>query len=82
MADASTPTKRRLNIDSSFTPTSTKTQQTIDTTDQNRADGFSPGNMIVTRVPGLDSPEAFRARPGPCRSPTWSAASTRTSRWW
>src|SRR4051794_7713911 len=23
-------------------------------------DGFSPGNMIVTKVPGLDTPEAFR----------------------
>ena len=26
-------------------------------------DGFSPGNMIVTKVPGLDTPEAF-ARTG------------------
>ncbi len=31
----------------------------IDPSDQNRADGFSPGNMIVTRVPGLDSQAAF-----------------------
>jgi hypothetical protein len=31
----------------------------IDPTDQNRADGFSPGNLIVTRVPGLDNPDAF-----------------------
>ena len=31
----------------------------IDPTDHNRADGFSPGNMIVTKVPGLDSHAAF-----------------------
>ena len=41
------------------TPQSTKTLGRIDTTDQNRADGFSPGNLIVTKVPGLDSQEAF-----------------------
>ena len=29
----------------------------------NCSDGFSPGNMIVTKVPGLDTPEAF-ARTG------------------
>ena len=29
----------------------------------NYSDGFSPGNMIVTKVPGLDTPEAF-ARTG------------------
>lgn len=57
---ASTPTGRRLNISRESTPTSTKSQQNIDPADQNRADGFSPGNMIVTRVPGLDSHEAFR----------------------
>ena len=32
----------------------------IDPTEQNRADGFSPGNLIITKVPGLDTPEAFR----------------------
>src|SRR5919198_5128864 len=28
--------------------------------DYNRSDGFSPGQIIVTRVPGLDTPAAFR----------------------
>jgi hypothetical protein len=32
----------------------------ISPTDQNRADGFSPGNMIITRIPGLDNPTAFQ----------------------
>ena len=31
----------------------------IDPTDFNRNDGFSPGSLIVTRVPGLDTPQAF-----------------------
>src|SRR5204862_6319676 len=31
----------------------------IDPTDYNRNDGFSPGAMIVTRVPGLDTKAAF-----------------------
>ncbi len=59
-ADAATPTGRRLAISRDSTPTSTKTNQNIDTADQNRADGFSPGNMIVTKVPGLDSQQAFQ----------------------
>jgi hypothetical protein len=33
----------------------------IDPTDYNRNDGFSPGSLIVTRVPGLDTPAALAA---------------------
>ena len=32
----------------------------IDPTEYNRSDGFSPGNMILTKVPGLDTPAAFK----------------------
>jgi hypothetical protein len=32
----------------------------VDPAEYNRADGFSPGQLIVTKVPGLDTPEAFR----------------------
>ena len=32
----------------------------IDPTELNRSDGFSPGVSIVTHVPGMDTPEAFR----------------------
>ena len=42
----------------------------IDPTDYNRADGFSPGNMIITKVPGLETPGGVRRRPARCRSPT------------
>ena len=57
--DASTPTGRRLNLDPLSMPRN-RVGKPIDPTDMNRADGFSPGNPIITRVPGLDGPEAFR----------------------
>ena len=31
----------------------------IDQTDINRADGFSPGNLIVTKIPEVETPAAF-----------------------
>ena len=31
----------------------------IDPSEINTSDGFSPGSMIVLRVPGMDNPEAF-----------------------
>ena len=31
----------------------------INPIERNRNDGFSPGQAIITRVPGLDTPEAF-----------------------
>jgi hypothetical protein len=57
--DRSTDTGRRLHIDPRSTPQDVGGTP-IDPTDQNRADGFSPGNLIITKVPGLDNPEAFR----------------------
>jgi hypothetical protein len=57
-ADSSKDTDRRLNLNILSMP-SNRNAVPIDPTDQNRADGFSPGNKIVTRVPGLDSQEAF-----------------------
>jgi hypothetical protein len=56
---AATPTGRRLNISEQSVPVN-RTGQAVDMSDQNRADGFSPGNMIVTRVPGLDTQAAFQ----------------------
>ncbi len=56
---AATPTGRRLNLSSASVPKN-RLGKPIDPTDQNRADGFSPGNMIVTRVPGLDNQAAFQ----------------------
>lgn len=49
---AKTNTGRRLNISSAVDPTNTKGAH-VTTTAQNKADGFSPGAVIMTYVPGL-----------------------------
>jgi len=51
--DSSTATGRRLAIDADSTPTNVEGVH-IDVTDQNRADGFSPGSAILAFVPGVD----------------------------
>ena len=53
-----TDTGRRLNLNLQSMPTN-EAGVPIDPTDQNRNDGFSPGSMLVTRVPGLQSLGAF-----------------------
>ena len=57
--DASTPTGRRLALQRSSMPRN-KAGTPIDPTDMNRADGFSPGTMLITKVPGLDTLAAGR----------------------
>ena len=59
--DPSTPTGKRLNLDPTSTPTNSgnPTPTNLDVTDINRADGFSPGNQIIIKIPGLDTPAAF-----------------------
>ena len=51
--DPSTPTGRRLAIVTDSTPVNAD-GVSIDPTDQNQADGFSPGSSILAFVPGLD----------------------------
>jgi len=51
-AAASTPTGRKLNISSTVDPANVKGVH-IDTAPQNLGDGFSPGSLIMTYVPGL-----------------------------
>ena len=58
VADTATETDRRLNLSPLAMPRNSAGKP-IDPSDMNRGDGFSPGNMIVTRVPGLDNPQAF-----------------------
>ncbi|MBA3263919.1 MAG: hypothetical protein H0T69_15890 [Thermoleophilaceae bacterium] len=58
--DNGTPTGRRLNIKRASMPRN-KDGVAIDPSDMNRADGFSPGSALLTKVPGLDTPEAFAA---------------------
>ena len=57
--DASTPTGRRLALQRSSMPKN-KDGKPLDPTDMNRADGFSPGSMLITKVPGLDTLAAGR----------------------
>jgi hypothetical protein len=55
--DKSTPTGRRLSLKLASMPRN-KDGKPISPTDMNRADGFSPGSMLLTKVPGLDSLKA------------------------
>jgi hypothetical protein len=58
IADSATKTDLRLNLQSASMPQNTNGIH-IDPTDYNRSDGFSPGQMLVTKVPGLDTQQAF-----------------------
>src|SRR5439155_4175240 len=58
VADPSTDTGKRVNLDIASMPRNAGNKP-IDPTDFNRNDGFSPGQEIVTHVPGLDNVTAF-----------------------
>src|SRR4051794_12575026 len=58
VANRSAPTGRRVDFDPLGMPRNAAGKPIVPT-DWNRADGFSPGSLIVTKVPGLDTPEAF-----------------------
>jgi hypothetical protein len=57
--DGRTPTGRRLALTRAMMPRNVRGVP-LDAADYNRSDGFSPGQVIVTRVPGLDTPAALR----------------------
>ena len=58
-SDRGTPTGRRLDLKRASMPRN-EDGTPIDPRDMNRADGFSPGSMLITKVPGLDTPAAAR----------------------
>jgi hypothetical protein len=58
--DKTTDTGRRLNLPKAAMPRN-KDGKPMDPTDMNRADGFSPGSMIIVKVAGLDTPAALSA---------------------
>ncbi len=62
-ADPSTKTGRRVDLNPLAMPRNVAGRP-IDPTDWNRADGFSPGSLIVVKVPGMDSDAAY-AQTGP-----------------
>jgi hypothetical protein len=52
-------TGRMVHLDPASMPAN-KHGVHVDPTELNRSDGFSPGVSIVTHVPGMDTPKAFR----------------------
>jgi hypothetical protein len=58
VADDSTATGKRLNLNEQSMPANIGGVH-IDPTDMNRADGFSPGNLITIKIPGMETPAAF-----------------------
>ena len=57
-ADPSTDTGRRLNLNVNSTPANIHGVH-LDPTDINRADGFSPGNLITIKIPQVETQAAF-----------------------
>jgi hypothetical protein len=57
-ADRSTATGRRLALRNALMPKNVKGKP-IDAAPYNAFDGFSPGSVILAKVPGLDTPKAL-----------------------
>lgn len=57
--DTLSPTGRRLSLSPAATPPNADGVR-VDVAAFNRSDGFSPGQPIVTKIPGLDSRAALR----------------------
>ncbi|MEX1163923.1 MAG: hypothetical protein WEB03_10100 [Nitriliruptor sp.] len=57
-ADGSTPTGLRVDLPTLGMPRNVLGKP-IDPTEWNRNDGFSPGSMVLTYVPGIDLPTTF-----------------------
>jgi hypothetical protein len=53
-ADTSTDTGLHVNLQTAALPISKLTQKSVDPSEWNRNDGFSPGPMLLTYVPGID----------------------------
>jgi hypothetical protein len=53
VVDSTTPTGRRLALDRASMPANTKGVH-VDVTDQNRADGWSPGSTMLVQLDGVD----------------------------
>jgi len=58
--DASTKTGRRVDLSILAMPRNVAGKP-IDPTDQNRADGFSPGSLVITKLAGLDTDQQLAA---------------------
>src|SRR3954471_22898567 len=58
-ADKKSDTGRRLALRAALMPRNDK-KKPIDPAPYNAFDGFSPGSVILTKVPGLDTPKALK----------------------
>src|SRR3712207_1578603 len=73
--DPTTETGRRIAFSDALMPKN-KHGKPISAADFNYSDGFSPGQAIFTRIPGLDTLEAFRnSKMPPIDDPARSLAS-------
>lgn len=63
VAEPSMPTGRRVNMSSDSMPVN-KQGVPVDTTEWNRNDGFSPSQVILAQVPGLDLDQTAAPRIG------------------
>jgi hypothetical protein len=63
-ADPSSKTGRRVDFNILAMPRN-RAGKPIDPTDQNRADGFSPGSMIITKIAGLNNDAQLQALGAP-----------------
>ena len=57
-ADSTTDTRLRLNLQLLSMPRN-RAGKPIDPADYNRNDGFSPGSPLITKIPGLETKQAF-----------------------
>jgi hypothetical protein len=59
--NAATPTGKQLDLAPTATPKNdgNPNPKNLEVGPINRSDGFSPGNLITLKVPGLDTPAAF-----------------------
>ncbi|MGH2967628.1 MAG: hypothetical protein ACRDK0_00990, partial [Solirubrobacteraceae bacterium] len=76
VADGSSPTSRRLALRDEWMPRN-RAGKPVAAAPYNWNDGFSPGNKIVTKVPGLDTPAALsscRFRRGRQRPGDWNSS--------
>jgi len=59
VADPSSATGRRVNFNQLGMPHN-RQNAPVQVQELNRNDGFSPGSSIITKVPGMDTPQAFQ----------------------
>ena len=76
--DATTATGKRLNLNLESMPANIGGVH-IDPTDMNRADGFSPGNAIIVKIPEVETPARSRT-PASSRSTTCAPTTTPSRR--